>query len=79
MTLAEMLADLPIGCDRGAKRDSKGNIMYWIGYKLHMDTVDGDIPVSAIVTSASVHDSQVAIPLATLSTRKIINCYDLMD
>ena len=79
MTLAEMLADLPIGCDRGAKRDSKGNVMYWIGYKLHVDTVDGDIPVSAIVTSASVHDSQVAIPLATISARKIINCYDLMD
>jgi len=79
MTLAEMLADLPIECDRGAKRDSKGNVMYWTGYKLHLDTVDGDIPVSAIVTSASVHDSQVAIPLATLSARKIVNCYDLMD
>ncbi|MBF8262673.1 MAG: family transposase [Parachlamydiales bacterium] len=79
MTLAEMLADLSRGCDRGAKRDSKGNVMYWIGYKLHLDTVDGDIPVSAIVTSASVHDSQVAIPLATLSARKITNCYDLMD
>ena len=79
MTLAEMLADLPIGCDRGAKRDSKGNSMYWIGYKLHIDTIDDDIPVSAIVTSASVHDSQVAIPLAILSARKLINCYDLMD
>ncbi len=79
MTLAEMLADLPMGCDRGAKRDSKGNSMYWTGYKLHVDTVDGDIPVSAIVTSASVHDSQVAIPLATLSKTKVTNCYDLMD
>jgi len=79
MTLAEMLADLPIDCDRGAKRDSKGNVMYWTGYKLHVDTVDGDIPISAIVTSASVHDSQVAIPLGTLSASKIINCYDLMD
>lgn len=79
MTLAEMLVDLPSGCDRGAKRDSKGNTMYWVGYKLHLDTVDGDIPVSAIVTSASVHDSQVAIPLATLSAKKIANCYDLMD
>ncbi len=79
MTLAEMLADLPMGCDRGAKQDSKGNVRYWIGYKLHLDTVDGDIPVSAVVTSASVHDSQVAIPLATISAKKIINCYDLMD
>jgi hypothetical protein len=79
MTIAELLANLPTGCDRGAKRDSKGNVMYWTGYKLHIDTVDGDIPVSAIVTSASVHDSQVAIPLCALSARKITNCYDLMD
>lgn len=79
MTLAEMLADLPAGCDRGAKRDSKGNVMYWTGYKMHIDTVDGDIPISAFVTSASVHDSQVAIPLATLSAKRVTNCYDLMD
>ena len=31
---------------------------------MHLDTIDGGIPVSAI-TSASIHDSQVAIPLAT--------------
>jgi hypothetical protein len=79
MTIGELLANLPTGCDRGAKRDSKGNVMYWTGYKLHIDTVDGDIPVSAIVTSASVHDSQVAIPLSAVSARKITNCYDLMD
>jgi hypothetical protein len=79
MTLEEMLNDLPIGCDKGGKKDSKGNTMYWNGYKLHLDTVDGGIPVSAIVTSASVHDSQVAIPLATLTANKIINLYDLMD
>ena len=53
--------------------------MYWVGYKLHLDTVDGGIPVSAIVTSASVHDSQVAIPLATWTAQKIVSCYDLMD
>ncbi len=63
MTLEEMLKDLPMACDKGAKKDSKGNIMYWTGYKLHLDAIDGCIPVSAIVTSASLHDSQVAIPL----------------
>ena len=41
--------------------------------------VDGCIPVSAILTSASVHDSQVAIPLATMTEGKITNLYDLMD
>lgn len=79
MTIEEMLNDLPTACDKGAKRDSKGNIMYWKGYKLHLDTVDGGIPVSAIITSASVHDSQVAIPLAILTSGVITHCYDLMD
>src|SRR3990167_1917917 len=79
MTFAEVIDDLPILCDKGAKKDSKGNIMYWNGYKLHLDTVDGGIPVSAIITSASVHDSQVAIPLATLTAQRIAHCYDLMD
>ena len=51
----------------------------WIGYKLHIDTADGDIPVSCILTSASVHDSQVAIPLATMTAGRLINLYDLMD
>lgn len=79
MTLEEMLKELPTACDKGAKKDSKGNIMYWTGYKLHLDTIDGGIPVSALVTSASLNDSQAAIPLATITGEKIINCYDLMD
>ena len=57
ITLEEMLNDLPTACDKGAKKDSKGNTMYWIGYKLHLDTIDGGIPVSALVTSASLNDS----------------------
>ncbi len=40
---------------------------------------DGGIPISAILTSASTHDSQVAIPLATLSFERVQSCYDLMD
>jgi hypothetical protein len=79
MTLEEMLKDLPTACDKGAKKDSKGNTMYWVGYKLHLDIIDGGIPVSAIVTSASLNDSQAAIPLATITASRIVNCYDLMD
>jgi len=78
-TLDENLDDLPKGCDWGCKKDSKGKKLSWRGYKLHIDCVDGDIPVSAIVTSASVHDSQVAIPLAQMSESRITNLYDLMD
>src|SRR3954447_14201934 len=64
MKLADMLADLPQQCDSGAKKNSHGNEHYWSGYKLHLDVPDGQIPISAVLTSASVHDSQVAIPLA---------------
>jgi len=65
MTLDEMLNDLPMFCDVGTKRNSKGYKETWIGYKLHIDAADGQIPISCILTAASVHDSQVAIPLAT--------------
>jgi hypothetical protein len=77
--LAENLADLPTRCDVGCKRNSKGHQESWIGYKLHLDTVDGDIPVSAVLTSASVHDSQVAIPLAQMTAARLTSLYDLMD
>lgn len=79
MTLQEMLDDLPKDCDSGTKKDSKGNLSFWSGYKLHCDIIDGCIPVSAIVTSASVHDSQVAIPLALMTQDRVKVLYDLMD
>ena len=70
---------LPTACDVGTKKNSKGYKISWIGYKLHLDCVDGDIPISIILTSASIHDSQVAIPLAQTSAERVINLYDLMD
>ncbi len=79
MTLAEMLAELPSVCDCGTKRNSKGHPSYWVGYKLHLDVADGGIPISCILTAASVNDSQVALPLAQLSAQRVTNLYDLMD
>lgn len=79
MTLAEMLADLPCTSDCGTKRNSKGHPSYWVGYKLHLDVADGGLPISCILTSASVNDSQVAIPLATMTAERVVNLYDLMD
>jgi len=79
MSLEEMLADLPCVCDCGSKRNSKGHPSYWVGYKLHLDVADGGIPISCILTSASVNDSQVAIPLALLTAQRVDNLYDLMD
>ena len=79
MKLEEMLAELPRGCDIGVKTSAKGYAQYWRGYKLHLDVADGQIPISAVLTSASVHDSQVAIPLATMSTQRVTYCYELSD
>jgi transposase len=79
MTLEEMLADLPTVCDRGTKINSKGYKESWTGYKLHLDTADGQIPITLLLTSASLHDSQPAIPLAIMTSKRITNLYDLMD
>jgi hypothetical protein len=79
MTLPEMLEDLPQHCAVGVKPDAKGYKNAWTGYKLHLDIADGGIPVTALLTSASLNDSQAAIPLATMTARRIVNCYDLMD
>ena len=79
MSLPEMLEDLPKACDVGTKQNSKGYKSSWTGYKLHIDAADGGIPISCILTSASSHDSQSAIPLAAMTGRRVTNCYDLMD
>ena len=78
-TLAQMLQELPRDCDKGCKTNSKGSKDWWVGYKLHMDVADGHVPISCILTSASVHDSQVAIPLARMTADRVTSLYDLMD
>jgi hypothetical protein len=78
-TLEENLSDLPNICDCGVKCNSKGFRHTWKGYKLHMTVADGGIPISTILTSASVHDSQVAIPLMQMSNERVTSLYDLAD
>jgi len=75
----EAIAQLPKACDRGVKKNAKGFTETWNGFKLHLDTNDCGLPLSAVLTSASVHDSQVAIPLMKLTDSKVTSCYDLMD
>lgn len=79
MTLEQMLAELPRVCDTGCKPNSRGVRHYWDGYKLHLDVADGQIPISCVLTSASLHDNQVAIPLALMSAARVTSLYDLMD
>jgi hypothetical protein len=78
-SVPEMIADLPKACNVGTKRNSKGHTTSWIGYKFHIDAADGGIPVSCILTSASLHDSQVAIPLAEITHGRVDSLYDMMD
>ena len=79
MPLAAMLEDLPKPCDVGTKQNSKGYKSSWIGYKLHIDAADGGIPITCLLSSASLHDSQAAIPLAEITSKRVCNLSDLMD
>ena len=78
-TVEEAIAELPNVCDVGCKNNSKGVKHSWIGWKAHIDWADGGIPLSVVTTSASVHDSQVAIPLERLTASRCISLYSLMD
>lgn len=78
-TLTQMINALPIACDIGTKQNSQGFKHSWRGYKLHIDTADGDIPISAILTSASVHDSQLMMPLMLKTSARVGYLYDLAD
>ena len=79
MSLPEIIAELPTVCDVGTKKNSQGYKESWIGYKLHIDVADGQIPISCLLTSASLHDSQAAIPLAATTAERTTNLYDVMD
>ena len=78
-TLSQMLADIPTACDRGTKCNAQDYKASWNGYKLHLDTADCGVPISAMLSSASMHDSRAAIPLSLISAARVTNLYDLMD
>jgi hypothetical protein len=78
-SVAEALAELPGHCDVGAKKNSKGHKQAWIGYKLHVDVNDCCLPISAVLTAASLHESQVAVPLMKMTSERVTYLYDLMD
>lgn len=79
MPIDQMLAGLSTACAIGVKTSSKGHQNYWRGYKLHLDVADGQVPISAVLTGANVHDATVAIPLMTLSAQRVTWLYDVMD
>lgn len=79
MKIEDLLTELPRDCSLGVKKSSKGHLNYWRGYKLHLDVADGDIPITALLTAAKLHDSQAAVPLMNLTSSRVTYLYDLMD
>ena len=68
---SEMAAELPAARDVGARRNAKGHLVSWTGYKLHIDAADGGIPAGCLPASASPRDSQAAIPLAAATGERV--------
>lgn len=79
MKPGKAVAELDCACAWGCKKNSQGNVSFWKGYKLHLDVTDLGIPVTAVVTGANVHDSQLAIPMEKWTERKITYLYSVMD
>ena len=75
----EALSEISTVCDAGCKKNAKGKKEFWVGYKAHIDTADYGLPVNVVTTSASVHDSQVAIPMARITAGRVTVLYELMD
>jgi hypothetical protein len=77
--LEGMLKEIPSYCNRGTKCNAQGYKHSWNGYKLHLDIADCGVPISALLSSAAMHDSRAAIPLSHISAARVTNLYDLMD
>lgn len=73
------LAELPRACDWGTKKDRSGHAHSWKGYKLHLEVCDPGLPLNAQTTSASLHDSQAAIPMVRQTAQRVTALYAVMD
>lgn len=78
-TVDEMLSLVSSDCAVGIKQNSKGNREVWIGGKLHISAVDGDIPITTFYSGANVHDSSLALPLIRETSKRVNYLYDLQD
>jgi hypothetical protein len=75
----QSLEEINTSCAWGCKKNSEGNKQAWKGYKLRLDVSDIGFPLTACVTGANVHDSQMAIPMEKLTEQKVVFLYSLMD
>lgn len=63
LSAMEAIRELPTNCAPGTNKNAKGYKKSWNGYKPHLDMNDTGLPISALVTSSPVYDSQIAIPV----------------
>jgi len=77
--LPQMLDELPDACEWGVKKNAQGKMQAWKGYKFHTDTTADGLVLSAVLTSASVHDSQAAISLCAMTHQRWVPYFELMD
>lgn len=75
----DSLAELPVECEWGQKIDPQGKKKQWRGGKCHMAVTPDGFPVAFKYTSASLHDSQVMIPLAKQAMSRVGHYFDLAD
>ncbi len=73
------VSKLEMRCSLTAKQNSKGKRQWFIGYKAHLATDDFGVPMSYVVTGASVHDSKVAVPLMKMTRERSDFFYILLD
>jgi hypothetical protein len=73
------LGKLEMRCSMTAKQNSKGKKQWFIGCKADLATDDYGVPMSFAVTGASVHDSQVAVPLMKKTRETADFWYVLLD
>jgi len=78
-SVEKKLSLVSTNCGVGVKQNSKGNRKVWIGGKLYISVVDGDIPITAFYSGANVHDSSVALPLMQETSNRVNYLYDLQD
>ena len=71
MATGAMLAEFPSVCDVGAKRNARGHLISWTGCKMYVDAAECGIPAGCLLTSATMHDSQAASPLAAATGRRV--------
>lgn len=76
---AEMLQDISREYSVAIRMTKQRDPKFCRGYKLHLDVADGQIPVTAVLTGANVHDSQLSIPLTTITSQRVTYLYEVMD